>query len=248
MSAFGLRIWLLFIFFAFIYVAGGCGLFYFSLQAPDAAPKLSVAIGWVIFYVESQGVALLAVCIFGKLLTADILIIAVALFGALPVIISSCGAHRRRIWKASQSSWLTLLFYAASSSLAVFLVGLGYAHIYALITHSSLPLQPTQVLISKVKHTSALLAYFAIAVALPVAEEIIFRSYLFDALKQRFSGKVVVIVTALAFSLIHFQWIYFIPLFGVGMILGWVRMKTDSLRLPVLLHVINNGLILALIH
>jgi len=28
--------------------------------------------------------------------------------------------------------------------------------------------------------------------------------------------------------------------------LGWVKLKTDSLRLPVFLHVINNGLFLAL--
>jgi hypothetical protein len=80
---------------------------------------------------------------------------------------------------------------------------------------------------------------------MPVAEEIIFRSYLFDALRQRFSGKIVVIITALAFSLLHFQWLYFVPLFGFGLILGWVRLKTDFLRLPVFLHAMNNGLLLA---
>jgi membrane protease YdiL (CAAX protease family) len=98
----------------------------------------------------------------------------------------------------------------------------------------------------KAKHESLWLAYASVALVLPIAEEIIFRSYLFDALRSRFSGKTVVIVTAFAFSLVHLQWVYLVPLFGFGLVLGWVRLKTNSLRLPILLHVINNGLFLAL--
>ena len=130
--------------------------------------------------------------------------------------------------------------------MAIFAIGLGYAKIYVLITHSPLPLQPTQILITKAKHESLWLAYASVVLALPIAEELIFRSFLFDALRRRFSGNIVVIVTALAFSLVHFQWVYLVPLFGFGLVLGWVRLKTDSLRLSVFLHVINNGLFLAL--
>jgi len=236
----------LFIILALAYVVGGIVLFYFSIKAPDAPPKLFVAIGWVIFYVESQAVAFFALVIFGKSLTADTLMVATSIFSALPVIASSCGPLRDRVWKASQVSWKTLLIYGVGSCLAIFVMGLGYAKIYVLVTHSPLPLQPTQILISKAKHESLWLAYATVVLALPVAEELIFRSYLFDALRQRFSGNIVVIVTAFAFSLVHFQWVYLVPLFGFGLVLGWVKLKTASLRLPVFLHVINNGLFLAL--
>jgi membrane protease YdiL (CAAX protease family) len=143
------------------------------------------------------------------------------------------------------ASWKTILLYGVGSYLAVALIGYGYEKIYPWITHSELPAQPTLALIGKAKNASAWLAYITIGLLLPVAEEIIFRSYLFDALRRHFSGAVTVVVTALVFSLIHFQFLYFVPLFGFGLILGWLRLKTDSLRLSVILHVLNNALAVA---
>ncbi|MDD5262053.1 MAG: CPBP family glutamic-type intramembrane protease [Methylacidiphilales bacterium] len=228
-----------------VYIVGGIVLFYFSLRVSDAELKLPLAIGWVVFYLESQGVALFAVFIHGKLLTADTLIAAMAIFSALPVIASSCVLNRRHIWKASQTPWKTLLLYGTGSCLAALIIALGYDKIYTLITHSSLPSQATLALFLKAKQVSAWLTYASIALALPVAEEVIFRGYLFDVLRKHFSGNIVVLITALAFSLVHFQWLYFVPLFGFGLVLGWVKLKTNSLRLPVFLHAINNALVLA---
>jgi TPR repeat protein len=243
-TAFGQEIWYLFVALALAYIAGGVTLLYFTFQAPETSPKLSVAIGWIAFYLESQGVAFLGLCIIGTKVSADTLVGATSLLCALPVIISSCGPTQNRIWKPSPTSWKILLLYGVGSLLAIALIGFGYEKIYPWIAHSTLPAQPTLALLGKTKDTSASVAFITIAILLPIAEEIIFRSYLFDALRRYFSGGVTIIVTALAFALIHFQLSYFVPLFGFGLIFGWVRLKTDSLRLPVLLHVINNGLYL----
>ncbi len=245
LATFRTRIIPLFLLLAVVYFVGGLALFYFSVKAPNAPPRLSVAIGWIMFYMESQVFTLFAFVIFEKSLSAVTLLSATSFFSALPVIASSCGRLRNRVWKASQVSRETLLIYAGSC-LAFFFIGLGYAKIYALITHIPLPLQPTQILFTRAKHESLWLAYASVALALPIAEEIIFRSYLFDALKQRYSGRIVVIVTALTFSLVHMQWAYTVPLFGFGLVLGWLKLKTDSVRLPVFLHILNNGLFLAL--
>jgi hypothetical protein len=67
-------------------VFGGIVLFYFSLRAPDAPPKFLEAVGWVMFYAESQALALFALVIFDKSLTADTLLVATSIFSALPVI------------------------------------------------------------------------------------------------------------------------------------------------------------------
>ncbi len=80
---------------------------------------------------------------------------------------------------------------------------------------------------------------------LPVAEEILFRGYLFDALKKYLPDVAVVILTALGFSLIHFQGLYVAPIFGFGLVQGWLRLRTGSIWLPVLMHVMNNGLLVA---
>ena len=189
---------------------------------------------------------MLALCIQGNLLTADAFIVTTAFFCAVPVIVSSFGRNRARIWKASEVSWKTLAVYGVVAIVAADLTGFAYNGIYALIAHVPLPSQPTQALISKAKDGSVWLSVATVAIALPVAEEILFRGYLFEALRRRFSGMTVVILTGAAFSIIHFQLLYFVPLFGFGFALGWIRLRTHSMRLTVLLHVFNNGLFLIL--
>ena len=78
-----------------------------------------------------------------------------------------------------------------------------------------------------------------------IAEEILFRSYLFDALRRFLPGGLTVFLTALLFAFVHFQFLYFIPLFILGLVLGWARLKSDSLRPSIFLHMLNNAIALA---
>jgi TPR repeat protein/membrane protease YdiL (CAAX protease family) len=230
---------------AVIYL-GGCALLYrFSLGAPDVRPKLFLALGWVAFYAESQVVAFCAILLFGKWLTIGLLLFVSAILGPLPVIASTCGPNRTRVWKRSQVSWRTLLLYCAGACVGIAVMFAGYQELYAVLTHSPLPVQPTYEILHKAKHTSPCVAYACIGMIMPAAEELIFRYYIFDALRRRFSGKVTVILTAFLFSLVHLQRLYFVPLFVTGLLFGWVRLKTDSLRLPIFLHAMNNCLSLA---
>jgi membrane protease YdiL (CAAX protease family) len=246
-AAFRRPIMIAFICLALAYVAGGIVLLYFSLKGSDAAPKVSLAIGWIVFYMESQGVAVLAIFVFGTFLTAEALFVAISAFSALPVLASTLGGRRKRVWKESQVPWKGLLLYGGGACMVTLAMGFGYETAYAVITHAPLPAQPTMMLISKAKYGSAWAAYATIGCILPAAEEVIFRYYLFNALRRRFSGRMVVVMTALAFSLVHFQKVYFVPLLLHGLVLGWVRLRTDSLRLPMLLHAINNGVSLMLL-
>jgi TPR repeat protein/membrane protease YdiL (CAAX protease family) len=228
------------------YVAGGVALFYFTVRQREGPPGIFIAIGWLVFNLEGQVIALAAVYLAGVLLTADNMFVATCLFSALPVILSTLGPNRKWMWKASAFSGKTLLLYGAGSFAATVILLQGYDQIYRLATHSAMPMQPTAVMITKAKQGSAWLTYACVAVALPMAEEILFRGYLFDALKRRCPDALVIIVTAFAFALVHLQGLYFAPLFGFGLIQGWVKLRTGSLRLPVLLHMLNNGLFLAL--
>lgn len=228
------------------YLAGGLTLFYFTFRRREGPPGISIALGWLAFDLEGQAVALAAVYLAGALLTADNLFVATCLFSALPIILSTLGPNRKRMWQPSALSGKTLLLYGAGSLAAIFLLLQGYGQIYTFATHSAMPMQPTAVMITKAKQGSAWLTYACVAVALPMTEEILFRGYLFDALKPRCPDALVVIITAFVFALVHFQGLYFAPIFGFGLILGWVKLRTGSLRLPVLLHTLNNGLFLAL--
>ncbi len=235
---------ILFVLAAGLYAGLGATLGIFGFRRTDAPPRLPLAIGWIIFYMESQFVAIFAILLLGKTLTAGLLVLAMALYGALPVIIFSLGSNWKRIWKASSWSWSSLVLCGLGCGAAFFIMDLAYDRIYTLTTGSRLAAQSTHALLIKAKDSSPWIALTTLALVLPVAEEILFRGYLFEALKKRFSGITVVIVTALAFALVHLQWSHFALLFGMGLVLGWAKLKTGSLRLPVLLHAINNGLVL----
>ncbi len=227
------------------YVLGGMTLLVLCFRAHDASGKLSIALGWMFFFLESQGVAFLALCLFGTAWGANALLGATSLACALPIILSTGGPVRSRLWKHPTVSVRKLLLYGLTACAALALIIFVFSKIYLLVKHSPLPGQPTLPLLSSAKQTSAWMTYVSAALLMPVAEEIVFRGYLFNALQRHLRDRNVVIVTALVFSAIHFQWLYFLPIAGFGLALGWARLKTGSLWLPVLIHVTNNGLFLA---
>ncbi|HUK82897.1 MAG TPA: CPBP family intramembrane glutamic endopeptidase [Verrucomicrobiae bacterium] len=92
------------------------------------------------------------------------------------------------------------------------------------------------------------LATFISVVAVgPIVEEILFRGLIYGALEGRLGVAGSIFVTSVMFALVHLQVLHFIPIFLVGVVLGWARWKTGSLGLPMLVHVLNNGFALLLL-
>lgn len=241
----GIKRWFggVFAILAAFYAVVGLALLYANFRSSDATGKLRVAFGWLLFFLESQGVAFVGLCLFGKGWGANALVGATSAAAALPVILSSgCGPVRSQLWRPPALSAKRMLLCGLAALATIYLVMLIFEGIYLLVQHRSPPSQPTVPLLSQAKQTSAWLLYVSAALLLPVAEEILFRGYLFNALQRRFSDKTVVVLTALCFSAFHLQWVYFLPLAGFGMVLGWARLKSGSLWLPVFIHAANNSL------
>jgi uncharacterized protein len=87
------------------------------------------------------------------------------------------------------------------------------------------------------------LLWFAIVVAAPVGEEILFRGFLYRGWVQSERGVVsgVVIISAL-WAAMHIQYDFFLLLeiYSMGLLLGWVRWRSGTTVLPMLIHGINN--------
>ena len=77
-----------------------------------------------------------------------------------------------------------------------------------------------------------------------MVEEILFRGLIYGALEKRLRVSGAMVISSLLFALVHLQVVYFIPIFCLGMVLGWARWKTNSLGLPILIHILNNGVAL----
>ena len=91
---------------------------------------------------------------------------------------------------------------------------------------------------------SLIVVVLGVVVLGPLFEEVLFRGFLFKGLEKSFlGGKGAVFITALVFSCIHVQygfWVIFFMLFPMALLLGYARLKSKSLFLPIILHSINN--------
>jgi len=74
-----------------------------------------------------------------------------------------------------------------------------------------------------------------------VFEEIAFRGIIFDRLKQVLGEKEAWLVTAALFSVLHLSPVIFPTHFAMGLIFGWLRMRTGSLIPGMILHAAWNA-------
>ncbi len=78
----------------------------------------------------------------------------------------------------------------------------------------------------------------------PIFEEVLFRGFLFKGLERTsLGGHGAVFVTSIIFAIIHVQYglpIILVMLLPMAILLGYARLKSNSLLLPILLHSINN--------
>ncbi len=86
------------------------------------------------------------------------------------------------------------------------------------------------------------LAVLVIGVLVGSAEELFFRGYMQTRLGQRVPPALAVVVTSLAFGLLHLEWIHALLAFVLGLYLGWITEVAGSALPAIACHVINNAL------
>ena len=87
-------------------------------------------------------------------------------------------------------------------------------------------------------------AFMKVAIVAPVVEELIFRGLIFQGFRRNYNKFVAVIMSALLFSLFHLNPWQMPATFVLGLLLGWLMIRTNSLILSILAHSINNLLVL----
>lgn len=87
-----------------------------------------------------------------------------------------------------------------------------------------------------------LLAFATLAVLAPIAEEIIFRGWLYAKLRARLSAPIAILITSFAFGLVHLQWNIGVNVFAVSIILCLLREITGTIYSGIFLHITKNAL------
>lgn len=83
---------------------------------------------------------------------------------------------------------------------------------------------------------------FAITVAGPVMEELLFRGAITQTLLKQYRPAKAILLSALLFGLIHINPAQIVPAFLIGILLAWTYYKTGSLTPCIFMHILNNSL------
>lgn len=83
--------------------------------------------------------------------------------------------------------------------------------------------------------------YVAIGIVAPLAEEVVFRGAILRSLLVRFRPWTAIAISALIFSIIHFNPAQMPHAFLAGLLLGWLYWRTGSIVPGIVYHWINNS-------
>ena len=81
-----------------------------------------------------------------------------------------------------------------------------------------------------------------LAVLAPVMEEVLFRGILLESVREKYSSGRAIVVSALMFGVIHIIPQQVVNAFVIGLILGFIYVRTDSLWPVIIIHALNNAM------
>jgi len=137
--------------------------------------------------------------------------------------------------KFSELALLTLI--AEALMLFGSFIGNYMSHIIGLL----LGFTPSNSLDEMLEGTPIWLIILSVVILAPIVEEIIFRKMIIDRL-SRFGGAFSVIISSVAFALIHANIYQFPYAFAVGLLLGYVYYRSGDIRYTIAIHMIMNFL------
>lgn len=95
--------------------------------------------------------------------------------------------------------------------------------------------------------TQLVIVFVALVVLAPIAEELIFRGYLFGNAREGLSFWPAAILTSVLFGVVHGQWNVGLDTFALSMALCYLRERTGSIWAGVGLHAMKNALAFTLL-
>jgi tetratricopeptide (TPR) repeat protein len=234
------------------YVIGFAVLWRFSFKVSSApCPGLGFSFGWLALFFEGQVAFIFCLGLLSLVRISQSFLFGITLAG-IPVIFAAARGFTRQPWGRPFAPPLPLgtVKVVGLSLLGLVLtrfLGTWWVEWMAWVMHRPMAAQDTIPFIKHALSGNPLAASLSIVVIGPMAEEIIFRGLMYGALEKRLRVSGAILASSLVFALVHLQAMYVVPIFLLGMVLGWARWKTGSLGLPILLHVLNNGVALLLL-
>ena len=96
-------------------------------------------------------------------------------------------------------------------------------------------------------------AFFALCIVAPIAEELIFRGWLYAKLRAKLPGKhlsliLSILLVSVLFGLMHGQWNVGVNVFAMSIVLCTLREITGTIYAGILLHMLKNTIAFVLVY
>lgn len=85
------------------------------------------------------------------------------------------------------------------------------------------------------------IAFFLIVVLAPLLEELLFRGVVLDGYLKNYKPTHAIVGSALLFALIHGNMAQGFGAFFIGLVIGWIYWKTNSIIPGIIIHFVNNA-------
>ncbi|NLA81045.1 MAG: CPBP family intramembrane metalloprotease, partial [Chloroflexi bacterium] len=168
-------------------------------------------------------------------------------------------SRRFKIWRPTRSQ-LGLKGLPTWTDIGLAPVGLAAYFILAtfmLLLFSQIPgfntIEPQgQIFQNLLSTLDRALGFFAIAIAAPIAEELIFRGWLYGKLRatitSKFSLPISMLLVSILFGVFHGQWNVGVGVFALSLILCYLREITGTIYAGILVHAMKNALAFYLLY
>ncbi|MEO5950409.1 MAG: type II CAAX endopeptidase family protein [Candidatus Saccharimonadales bacterium] len=160
----------------------------------------------------------------------------------LPVLLKKQTVSRVLIGLTRLPSWKDILL--APAGFVIYFIASAVVMVLLAQFIPALNLNEAQDIIFKglSEQYEFILAFLALVVIAPIAEEILFRGYLYGKLKRAVPTWVAMLMTSALFGLVHFQWNVSIDVFILSLVLCSLREVTGNISAGILLHMLKNGI------
>ncbi|MDB5165394.1 MAG: rane protein of unknown function [Candidatus Saccharibacteria bacterium] len=139
-------------------------------------------------------------------------------------------------------TWMDIILAPAGA--VIYLLASGIFITLFAVAFPQIDLQQTQDVgfQNLANYSQYLLAFLTLVVLAPVAEEVLFRGYLYGKLRKHAPIWLAMLVTAVLFGAAHGQWNVAIDTFALSLVMTSLREITGSIWAGILLHMMKNGL------
>lgn len=207
-----------------------------------SAQLITKGIFWIISFIDKSFLSSIDQTVLSTIISALVYILTVVIVIGAPKLIQKINTTRSEVGLNRLPVWTDILITPAG--LIVYFI---LSAILIIIIQKTIPgFDAKQVQEIGFSHLNRryeiMLAFATLVIIAPIAEEILFRGYLFGKLKKYIPIWLAIIVTSLAFGFVHGAWNIAIDTFALSVILCILRLLTGNIWASILLHMAKNGI------